>query len=396
MSKYKKLIVGLGNPGQKYSNTRHNIGRMVVDKWVETAKAGWKAEHGIYWIAEVRHRGELVLLCKPDTYMNNSGEAVKKIMAKHQIAVCDVIAVVDEYNFDIGKIHLKFGGSDGGHNGIASLMEHLNDDGFGRLRCGIGKNFKPGDMIDYVLSEFKTEEQEGLDQMIENCIQALKHSITFTNSRACSDVNSGKIWKDEKVKKNRNLKKITVYAASSSKIEPYFFDAAKRLGKILADNHITCVYGGGRMGLMGAMADSILENKGKIIGIIPDFLNTIELGHTGLTYLHVVDSMHTRKTKLVEDTDAVIALPGGVGTLEELMEIITWKQLGFFTKPIVILNINGYYDPLLEMLHKMIAEQFLRPKHSDMWVVAKNPEEVLDLIDTAPKWNVEAIKFAQV
>jgi uncharacterized protein (TIGR00730 family) len=251
-------------------------------------------------------------------------------------------------------------------------------------------------MIDYVLSEFKPEEQEMLDKMIDKAILALKHSITFPNSRACSDINSEKIWKDNKITKNRNLKKITVYAASSSKIEPYFFDAAKRLGKILADNHITCVYGGGRLGLMGALADSILENKGKIIGIIPEFLNTIELGHTGLTYLHVVDSMHTRKTKLVEETDAVIALPGGVGTLEELLEIITWKQLGFFTKPIVILNINGYYDPLLAMLDKIIAERFLRPKHSDMWQVAQNPEEVLDLIEKAPKWDVEAIKFAQV
>jgi uncharacterized protein (TIGR00730 family) len=173
---------------------------------------------------------------------------------------------------------------------------------------------------------------------------------------------------------------VTVYAASSCNIDEIYLSAARELGKLLAKHSITCIYGGGPNGLMGAVANSALDNGGKVCGIIPKFM--IERGwlNTRLTDVVTTDDMHRRKSLMAERSDACIALPGGIGTLEELLEIITWRQLGLYCKPIIILNVNGFYDYLLEMLHKIEKENFMRHGHEEIWSVAKTPEEALDLI----------------
>ena len=163
---------------------------------------------------------------------------------------------------------------------------------------------------------------------------------------------------------------VCVYSASSTKIDPVYFDAARELGTLLGQRHIRLVNGAGNMGLMAAVADAALAAGGEVTGVIPRFM--IEQGwhHTGLTKLVEVENMHERKQLMADLSDAVIALPGGCGTLEELLEVITWKQLGLYLNPIVILNIKGYFDPLLAMLQKAVDENFMRAQHSAIWHVA--------------------------
>ena len=152
--------------------------------------------------------------------------------------------------------------------------------------------------------------------------------------------------------------------------------AAIALGKLLAQNEITLVYGGGHVGLMGILADSVLQNNGKVIGVIPKALFEKELAHLEITELLVVDSMHERKQKMADLSDAFIALPGGIGTLEELMEILTWTQLGFQQKPCAILNVANYYDLLLQFFECMMEQKFL-PRENLMLSVGESPQEVL-------------------
>ena len=190
------------------------------------------------------------------------------------------------------------------------------------------------------------------------------------------------------------MQTICVYCASSSQVKPSYFAATSRLGKILADANLSIVYGGGSMGLMGRLADSILEAGGEITGIIPRFMCDVEWNHTRLTKLILVDTMHERKEKMAMMADAVIALPGGCGTLEELLEVITWKRLGIFTKPIVIVNIEGYYDALIEMLNRAADEHFMRDEHRRMWEVVETPEEVLNAIENSQVWDSTARSFA--
>ncbi len=192
------------------------------------------------------------------------------------------------------------------------------------------------------------------------------------------------------------MKRICVYCASSSKIDESYFEAAERLAAQLVSHDVTIVYGGGAAGLMGCIADTAIEHGGHVVGIIPKFMTEVEWQHKDLEEIHAVSDMHERKKKLLEGTDAVIALPGGSGTLEELLEAISMKRLGFYTKPIVILNINNYYAPLIEMLERSIRENFMSETHRKMWTVLSDPDDIMSAIESSPEWSADAISFAAV
>lgn len=192
------------------------------------------------------------------------------------------------------------------------------------------------------------------------------------------------------------MQRICVYCAASTKVKQSYFTETARLGQILAAAQLSIIYGGGSVGLMGKLADSAMEAGGSVIGVIPRFMCDVEWNHNGLTELILVDTMHQRKEKMALMADAVVALPGGCGTLEELMEIITWKQLGLFTKPIIIVNIEGYFNPLIEMLDKALSEEFMREEHRQMWSVVNSAEQVLSAIHSAVEWDSNALQFAAI
>jgi uncharacterized protein (TIGR00730 family) len=179
---------------------------------------------------------------------------------------------------------------------------------------------------------------------------------------------------------SQNIQAITVYAASSNRIPSVYIEAAKDLGRLLASHSITCVYGGGPNGLMGAVSNTVMENGGKVLGVIPQFMVDRAWLNTKLTDVIVTPDMHTRKQIMTEKSDACIALPGGIGTMEELLEIIAWRQLGLYLKPVVILNTNGFYDFLFDLLQKIVTENFMHHESYKLWSVAKNPEEALEII----------------
>ena len=187
---------------------------------------------------------------------------------------------------------------------------------------------------------------------------------------------------------------VCVYSASSTKIDSVYFETARKLGTLLAQNGIRVVNGAGNMGLMAAVSDAALAAGGKVTGVIPHFMVEQNWHHTGLSELIEVNTMHERKQKMAALSDAVIALPGGCGTLEELLEIITWKQLGLYLNPIVILNVKGYYNPLLEMFARATEEHFMGVRHRDIWRVANTSEEAITQIQTTPIWDVSIRKFA--
>ena len=174
------------------------------------------------------------------------------------------------------------------------------------------------------------------------------------------------------------MKRITVFCGSSLGNEKKFKAQAFLLGQTLAKQNIELVYGGAKIGLMGAVADGVLSGGGKVIGVIPAFLKSKEVAHEGLTQLITVQSMHERKTKMNDLCDGVIALPGGFGTLEELFEMLTWSQLGLHGKPIAILNVDGYYDALCEMIQTMVNKGFLKVINQQMLLVSNNMEELLE------------------
>lgn len=190
--------------------------------------------------------------------------------------------------------------------------------------------------------------------------------------------------------------RICVYCASSAKIDEIYFEATERLAKILVNSKVQVIYGGGGHGLMGKLADTVLAHGGQIKGIMPQFMNEVEWAHKSVTDFEFTKTMHERKAKFLENIDALIALPGGTGTLEELLEAITLKRLGQFTKPIIILNTNGYYDPLILMLKRCVEEKFLRPIHAEMWTFVHQPEEVMSAINQSMEWDENAISFAAV
>ena len=192
------------------------------------------------------------------------------------------------------------------------------------------------------------------------------------------------------------IKNVCVYSASSTQIAPVYFAVAEELGRLLASRGINLINGAGSIGLMGATSNATLEAGGTVTGVIPRFMVEQNWHHTGLTQLIETETMHERKQLMAELSDGVIALPGGCGTMEELLEIITWKQLGLYLKPIVILNIQGFYDPLLEMLERAIDGNFMRSEHRAIWQVATSAQEAIDLLHTTPWWNKEVRKFAAI
>ena len=187
------------------------------------------------------------------------------------------------------------------------------------------------------------------------------------------------------------MKNITVFCGSSTGTDSQFEVQATLLGATLAKQNIGLVYGGADIGLMGAVANGALKAGGKVIGVLPKFLKTKEIAHMGLTELIIVESMHERKLKMNELCDGVISLPGGLGTLEELFEMMTWAQLGLHQKPLGLLNTGGYYDPLITMLHTMVEKGFMKAADHDLLLVSDNVDELLQKMTnyTAPeivKW----------
>jgi len=188
--------------------------------------------------------------------------------------------------------------------------------------------------------------------------------------------------------------KICIYCASSATVDKSYFDATERLAKEMLKEDVEIVFGGGAVGLMGKLADIFIAGGGKIKGIMPNFMNEVEWAHKGISDFEFTETMHERKAKFLEGIDGVVALPGGTGTFEELLEAITLKRLGQFTKPIVILNTNGYYDPLRQMLEKSIRENFMHPRHLEMWAFVDDPEGVIPALRNAAAWDKDAINFA--
>lgn len=194
----------------------------------------------------------------------------------------------------------------------------------------------------------------------------------------------------------KKQKKIAVYCASSTQIDEKYFQDARKLGQLMAEKGITLVNGAGNMGLMAASADGCLENGGKAIGVIPTFMIKEDWCHEGMTEIIETVNMHERQEKMAEMTDAGIFLPGGCGTFAELMELITWKQLGLYLKPIILLNTNGYFDSLLNTLRLAIRENFMRPVHADIWQVAPTPEQALKMALETPLWDTSIRRFAKI
>ncbi|HEX2411126.1 MAG TPA: TIGR00730 family Rossman fold protein [Solirubrobacteraceae bacterium] len=188
------------------------------------------------------------------------------------------------------------------------------------------------------------------------------------------------------------MRRICVYAGSNPGTDPAYADAARELAALLAERGIGLVYGGGHVGLMGVLADTALAAGGEVIGVMPRALIDREIGHTGLTELRVVGSMHDRKALMADLSDAFVAVPGGIGTLEELIEVYTWSQLGIHQKACGVLNVAGYYDHLAAFLDHAVEAGFLRPQHRAVLSVASSPADLLDRLaayepPTVAKWT---------
>lgn len=191
--------------------------------------------------------------------------------------------------------------------------------------------------------------------------------------------------------------RICIYASSSDYAPAAYAVDAARLGGILARAGCEVVYGGGSRGSMGAIADGALAAGGRVVGILPRFMADLEWGHAGLTRLELVEDMRERKHRLLTGSDAVVALPGGSGTLEELFEAITLKRLGLYSNPILLLDTLGYWQPLLKFLdEQVIAQRFLNPEHRGLWSLVSRPEDVLGAIAAAPRWGEDARALAAV
>ena len=187
------------------------------------------------------------------------------------------------------------------------------------------------------------------------------------------------------------MQSVCVFCGSSPGFDPVYRDAASALGRLLAAEHITLVYGGASVGLMGAVADAVLAGGGRVVGVLPEFLRRKELAHPRLSELEVVDSMHARKARMAELAEGFIALPGGMGTMEEFCEIITWAQLGLHAKPCGLFDVHGYYEPLLTLVDRMAAEGFIKEQHKGLVLAAETPEEMLAAMRAyvpvrLPKW----------
>ena len=195
---------------------------------------------------------------------------------------------------------------------------------------------------------------------------------------------------------NCQLKSVCVYCASSTQIDEKYFRAAEELGRLIAQSGLRLITGAGNMGLMNAVEEGALAAGGQVTGIIPTFMIKEGWHHTGLTELIETASMHERKQMMADLSDGAIALPGGCGTFEELLEIITWKQLGLYLGPVIILNVDGYYDALLAQLDRALEDKFMRDIHAHIWKVATTPEEAIELLFNTPEWDKNVRKFAAI
>jgi uncharacterized protein (TIGR00730 family) len=188
------------------------------------------------------------------------------------------------------------------------------------------------------------------------------------------------------------IRAVCVFCGSSCGARPVYAEAARRLGVLLAARGLVTVTGAGHVGLMGELADAALAAGGRVVGVIPQALVQRELAHRGLSELHVVETMHQRKALMADKSDAFVALPGGYGTLDELFEILTWAQLGLHTRPVGLLNVAGYFDALLAWIDQAVKERFLRDEHRRALLVAREPEEMLEVLlayrpeADVPKW----------
>ncbi|NIS81865.1 MAG: TIGR00730 family Rossman fold protein [Anaerolineales bacterium] len=178
----------------------------------------------------------------------------------------------------------------------------------------------------------------------------------------------------------RSIEKICVYCGSSDTIAELYLEAAQALGRTIAERGLTLIFGGGATGVMGALADSALGGGARVIGIIPKLFDTPVLAHPALTEMRIVENIHTRKAMMIEEADAFIAMPGGLGTLEELFEVLTWAQIGLHRKPVGLLNLNGYFDALLALIQHARAEGFIYDEHRSLLISDDDPDTLLDLL----------------
>lgn len=192
------------------------------------------------------------------------------------------------------------------------------------------------------------------------------------------------------------LHSVAIYCASSNKIRPSYIDAAERLGAEFAKHGLRLIYGDGGIGLMAAAAHGALSEGGEVIGVIPQFMVDQGWNNPNSTQTIITQTMHERKATICDMADAMVALPGGIGTFEELLECLTWKQLGLHNCPVVILNTDGYYDRLLSCIEYMIEEQMMRPIHRNMFTVVSQPEDVIQAILSSPKWDPNTRRLAAI
>lgn len=201
---------------------------------------------------------------------------------------------------------------------------------------------------------------------------------------------------EENIPDSQHEEMVTVYASSSAALKPVYYEAARRTGEVLAEAGKSIIYGAGGNGLMGSMADGALSKNGKVYGVVPQFLQDLELTHRGLTGLRIVKDMRIRKQIMLEGSSAVVTLPGGAGTYEELFEALTMKRLGQWSGPIILVNTAGFYNGLLAFLKHSIDECFMGRSHLGMWSVVDGPEEVIEAIKNAQAWDSNALEYANV
>lgn len=187
------------------------------------------------------------------------------------------------------------------------------------------------------------------------------------------------------------INNVTVFCASSNRCDRFYLDEAQKLGEMLAKSGRTILYGGGKVGLMGKLAEGSLKFNGKIIGIITEQLKNLELGNEEINELRIVSSMHEREAGLIMNADCIIALPGGCGTIEELMQAITWKRLGLINTPVIIVNLRNFYDHLIKMLELTVKEKFMKEEYLEHWSVVSSIEECMDLIENFKRTNQNTI-----
>lgn len=194
----------------------------------------------------------------------------------------------------------------------------------------------------------------------------------------------------------QKIETVAVYCASSNQLKEDYYREARRLGNLLAEAGIRVVYGDGGIGLMGALAEGVLDKGGEIVGVIPQFMVDEHWNNPRSSRTIVTNTMHERKAMMEKISDGMIALPGGIGTTEELFECLTWKQLGLHTKPVVLLNIDGWFDTIIKLIDEMVEAHFLRDIHKNMFVVVNTADEVIDALRNAPKWDASIRREAAI